>query len=82
MGDPKEAAPELLPKESELIAQALQCFYGGQDTEGRDALRGVRQPVLNHLYTAGLRLGIEADQLCKGADAKVEKKPATVLSVR
>lgn len=82
MGDPKEAAPELLPTECELIAQALHCFYDGQEAEGREALRGVRQPVLNHLYTAGLRLGIEADQISKGVVAKVEKKPGTVLSVR
>lgn len=82
MGYPKEAMPDLLPTECELIAQALRCFYDGQDVAGREALRGVRQPVLNHLYTAGLRLSIEADQLSKGAIAKVEKKPATLLSVR
>ena len=50
-------------EESEALANALRCFLLDRIEEGKAELLKVRAEALERVYTAGLRLGIEAHAL-------------------
>lgn len=55
--------PYIDDDDRQAIGLALGYFLSNRTEEGRAALAGLRPDVLESLYTAGLRLGIEAQAL-------------------
>lgn len=62
-----EQGEKVVPQEDvQALATALSCFLVDRVAEGREALRRVSPATLGEVYTAGIRLGIEAHELAKG----------------
>jgi hypothetical protein len=57
--------PYIEADDRQAIGLALGYFLSNRIEEGRAALAGLRPDVLESLYTAGLRLGIEAQALVR-----------------
>ena len=62
------------PEESAALGTALNHFLFDRIEEGKAELLKVRTESLERVYTAGLRLGIEAHAL---VNQRKEKSPAT-----
>jgi hypothetical protein len=55
--------PHIDDDDRQAIGLALGYFLSNRVEEGRTALSTLRPEILESLYTAGLRLGIEAQSL-------------------
>ncbi|GAC1632211.1 MAG: hypothetical protein NVS9B10_26470 [Nevskia sp.] len=59
--------PYIDDDDRQAIVLTLGYFLSNRIEEGRAALMGLRHDVLESLYTAGLRLGVEAHTQARGS---------------
>lgn len=59
---------ELEIEDQQMIAIALGHFVSDRIDAGRAMLSNLRPEILERLYTAGIRLGIEAHELTRSTD--------------